>query len=198
MSEKRKDEEEPKLIVADKRRIKSADDTCDDASVADLERIPSFVSKLEEEARRNDERLKEYIAAHKEKMGEMDALRKRLEADAERQAAIRFGSLMGELLPVVDDVDRAIEIAQNNNPDDPLLVGVKMMRAGLMKALVKQGLEEIDLTGRPFDPESAQAVGTTPVATDEEDNTVVEQMAPGYRFMGRVLRHALVRVGQKQ
>ncbi|MBF0170784.1 MAG: nucleotide exchange factor GrpE [Nitrospinae bacterium] len=190
-------EESPRIVVADKRRIRSADDTCDDADVADLTRAPSFVAKLEEEARLHDERLKEYIAAHKEKMAEMDALRKRLEADVENRARTRFGELVADLLPVVDDIDRAILMAHNSRSDDPLLAGVRMMRSGLMKALAARGLEEVNLVGTPFDPEAAQAVGVVPVEAEEDDQKVIEQLAPCYRFGGRVVRAALVRVGRK-
>lgn len=192
------EEEKGKIEFVDKRRIKSADDTCDDAEEADLERLPTFVEQLELEKQAHDERLKEYIAAHKEKMAEMDRVRKRLEEDVERRAAERLGELVTEFFPVMDDFDRALATAAGNSADDPLVKGVEMLRARLFEVLTKHGLEVIDCGGAPFDPEVAQAVAMVPVEEDERDNTVVEQLAPGYRMGGRVLRAALVRVGRKQ
>ena len=190
-------EDKNKIEFYDKRRIKSADDTCDDALEADLDRLPTFVEKMKAESEASQRQLKEYITAHKEKMAELDQLRKRLEADVERRALARFGDLIKDLFPSVDDFDRAIEQAAKTNPDDPLLEGVRLMRDGLLKVLAERGLEVINCENEPFDPEVAQAVSVEPVDDEEKDNVVVEQLAPGYRFEGRVLRPALVRVGQK-
>jgi molecular chaperone GrpE len=190
-------EEERKIEVLDKRRIKSADDTCDEAGEPDLDRTPTYVVQLEEKMEENDSRLKEYIAAHKEKMGEMDNVRKRLEDESEKRAAGKFGELIAELFPVIDDFDRAIESAREKSADDPLIKGVEMLRSRLFAALEKQGLEIIDCTDKPFDPEIAQAVATIAVDEDDKVDMVIEQLAPGYKFGDRVLRPAMVRVGHK-
>lgn len=190
-------EEERKIVVIDKRRIKSADDTCDEAGEPDLDRTPTYVVQLEEKMEENDSRLKEYIAAHKEKMVEMDKVRKRLEDESEKRAAGKFGELIAEIFPVIDDFDRAIESAREKSADDPLIKGVEMLRGRLFEVLEKQGLEIIDCTDKPFDPEVAQAVATVPVDEDDKVDMVIEQLAPGYRFGDRVLRPAMVRVGHK-
>ncbi|HEB71497.1 MAG TPA: nucleotide exchange factor GrpE [Nitrospirae bacterium] len=190
-------EEEIKIEVLDKRRIKSADDTCDEAGDADLERTPTYVKQLEDKMEENDGRLKEYISAHKEKMAEMDKVRKRLEDDSQRRASDKFGELIAELFPVIDDFDRAIESAKEKSADDPLIKGVEMLRGRLFEALKKQGLEVIDCLDKPFDPEVATAVATIPVDEGDKVDMVVDQMAPGYKFGDRVLRPAMVRVGYK-
>lgn len=187
-------EEQPKFV--DKRRIKSANDHVDEAGEADLDRAPTYVQQLQRESEENDARLKEYIAAHKAKMGEIDEFRKRLEADAENQAMIKFGEFIKELFPIIDDFDRAIDHAKKVNPDDPLLSGMEMLKSGFMKTLVKNGLEVTDFAGKPFDPELAQAIGVVTVDDESLDNSVVEQVVPGYLFNGRVLRPAMVKVGQ--
>ncbi len=189
--------EEPKIEFIDKRRIKSIDDTCNEDGEADLDRLPTFVEKLNEQLEGNDARLKEYIVAHKEKMAEMDLLRKRLEEDAERRASARFGELIRDLLPVIGDIDRALEHTGEEERESQLGVGVKMLRNGLLKSLEKRGLEVVDCVGEPFDPEIAQAVGTVPVEDDEKVDMVIEQMSTGYRFGGIILQPAMVRVGRK-
>jgi len=183
--------------VKDKRRIKSAEDTCEESGEADLERLPSFVEHMNEQMRQNDERLKEYIAAHKQRMAEMDQLRKRLEDEAESKAMTRFGGLVAELLPVLDDFDRAIDHAEKSGADAGIVKGMGLLRTGLLKALTARGLEATNCAGAEFNPEIAQAIAAVPVNDEKMDNVVIEQLSPGYIFGGRVLRPALVRVGKK-
>lgn len=190
-------EEEEKIEVFDKRRIKTPDDVCEEEGEPDLDRTPLFVDKMKEEMEKKDSRLREYIAAHKEKMAEIDILRKKLEADVDNRAAARFGDLLKNLFPVIDDFDRAIEHARNDNPDDPMLTGVVMLRDGLFKVLTDAGLEITDFAGKPFDPEKAQAISTEAVEDEALDNIVIEQLAPGFLYNDKVLRPAMVRVGQK-
>lgn len=189
--------EEKKIEVLDKRRIKSADDTCDETGEPDLERTPTYVKKLEDKMEEHDSRLKEYIAAHKEKMTEMDKVRKRLENDSEKRASGKFGELIAEIFPVIDDFDRAIESAREKSSSDPLVKGVEMLRGRLFDVLEKQGLEVIDCLDKPFDPEVARAVATILVDDDDKVDMVLDQLAPGYRFGDMVLRPAMVRVGHK-
>ncbi len=190
-------EEEVKIEFRDKRRIKSVDDTCDDAVEADLDRIPSVVKKLQGEVSQHDERLKEYISAHKEKMAEMDKVRIRLEGQVEQRAKGMFCDIVKNILPVIDDFDRAISAASTTHQGDSLYEGVCMLRESLMKVLTSQGLEVIDCRDKPFDPEIAQAVSAVSVDDDDKVDVVVEQLSAGYMFEGRVLRPAMVRVGQK-
>ncbi|HJM82782.1 MAG TPA: nucleotide exchange factor GrpE [Nitrospinota bacterium] len=190
-------EDKPKIDFVDKRRIKDVDDTCDDADEADLDRVPTFIEEMQGKVEASDERLKEYISAHKEKMGEMDQVRKRLEEDVERRAEIRFGELMADLFPILDDLDRAIKAAKDTDPNNQSLEGVVILRNQFFEVLSNRGLEMIDCVGEPFDPEMATAVAIEPVNDDKKDNIVVEMLAPGFRVGERVLRHAMVKVGQK-
>jgi len=190
--------ESGKIEFHDKRRIKSAEDTAEEEGEPDLERLPHYVEQLESQMAERDSRLKEYIAAHKEKMAEMDRVRKRLEEDVERRATARFGELLAELFPVIDALDRALEAAAATGGEDPLLEGVRLMRKGLFEVLEKQGLEMIDCSDKPFDPQIARAIAAIPVDDEEKDNLVLEQLQPGYRYGDRTLRPAMVRVGQKR
>jgi len=190
-------DDEEKVLFVDKRRIKSVDDSCDDAAEADLERLPTYVDQLTQENKEREERLKEYIAAHKEKMAEADQVRKRLEGDVDERANARFGDMLTTMLPVLDDFDRAIAAVGDDKKDDPLLQGVVMLKRRLVDVLAAAGLTVVDTQGKPFDPETAQAVSVERVEDEALDNVVTEQMAPGYAYKGRTLRPAMVRVGQK-
>lgn len=185
-----------KVLFVDKRRIKSVDDEIGDTTDADLDRKPKFVEELENKLEQNDDRLKEYIRAHKEKMAEIDKLRARLENEAGERANDRFGELVKRLIPVIDDFDRALSQTEETK-DNPYLAGTKMLKEKLLGELVKEGLEIIDCAGESFDPEKAQAVDTVQVDDEHDDNRVMEQVAVGYKFGDKILKPALVRVGRK-
>ncbi len=193
----RNEEHDRKIEFVDRRRIKSPDDTIDSPEEADLDRIPTYVEQIQTRMDEKESQLKEYISAHKEKMAEMDKVRKRLEEDVEHRSLNRFGEMIASLLPIIDDLDRAIEAASKDDAQNPMLDGVAMVRSNLLEVLTGQGLEVIDCVGKKFDPELARALSTIPVDDETKDNVVLEQLVPGYRFGPRVLRHALVRVGQK-
>ncbi len=185
-----------KILFVDKRRIKSVDDEIGDTSDANLDRKPKFVEELENRLEENDDRLKEYIGAHKEKMAEIDKIRVRLENEVGDRANDRFGELIKRLIPVIDDFDRAL--AQGEGADkDPYLAGAKMLKEKLLGELVKEGLEIIDCKGELFDPEKEQALDTVAVDDENDDNRVMEQVALGYKFGDKILKPALVRVGRK-
>lgn len=181
--------DEVKVEVRDKRRIKSADDVFDEALDVEPPRAGA--------ADASETKLREFMAAYMEKMAEMDRVRKRLEADADDRAKRKFGALVADLLPILDDMDRAITHADGAGADDSLLTGLRKLRDGFFFTLSSRGLEVKNFKGQPFDPELAQAVAVTSVENEASDNMVVEQYAPGYVYEGRVLRHAIVRVARK-
>jgi molecular chaperone GrpE len=194
----REKEEEKKIEFVDRRRIKSADDTLAEEGEPDLERLPTAVEKMKEEARQNDLRLKEYIAAYKERVAELDRARKRLEDESAARAQSRFAEVVAELFPALDDLDRAMASAREAGRDDQLAKGLEMTRNRIFSVLSRHGMEMIDCLNKEYDPEVAQAVAVDPVDDPALDNVVVQQLAPGYRMGAMVLRHAMVRVGQKK
>lgn len=188
--------EEVKVEVIDKRRIKSADDTYDEALDAALE-SGGGAGKPAGASDANEAKLREFMAVYMEKMAEMDRVRKRLEAEAEDRAKRKFGALVADLLPILDDMDRAITHADSTGADDSLVDGLRKLRDGFFLTLSAKGLEAINCANQPFDPQLAQAVAVTSVDDESSDNLVVEQYAPGYLYEGQVLRHAIVRVARK-
>ncbi|MDH5509225.1 MAG: nucleotide exchange factor GrpE [Nitrospinota bacterium] len=191
-----KEEKESVIEFVDRRRIKSADDTCDDAPEADLERHPTIFGKMRDEALEKDQRLREYIAAYKGQVEEMEKARKRLEDQADSRAETRFADVVSELFPAMDDLDRALDAARSNDADDQLVRGVEMVRNRLFAVLARHGMEMIDCINELYDPNVAQAVAVELVDDEALDDKVVEQLSPGYRMSGRVLRPAMVKVGK--
>lgn len=188
--------EEVKVEVIDKRRIKSADDTYDEALDAVLA-SGGGAGKPAGASDPNEAKLREFMAVYMKKMAEMDRVRKRLETEAEDRAKRKFGALVADLLPILDDMDRAITHADSAGADDSMVDGLRKMRDGFYSTLSAKGLEAINCANQPFDPQLAQAVAVTSVDDESSDNLVVEQYAPGYLYEGQVLRHAIVRVARK-
>jgi len=115
----------------------------------------------------------------------------------ERDDAIRYAneSLLKDLLPVVDNLERAIAHASGGGNGRPLVEGVEMVLRGLTDVLAKHGAMPILAQGQPFDPTKHEAM--TQVETDDhEPNSVVEELHKGYMLRDRLLRPALVSVAK--
>ena len=108
---------------------------------------------------------------------------------------IRFGNeqLLKELLPVVDNLERAIKAARTNEGDSALVQGVELTLKHLSGALSKFGVQAIDTAGQDFDPSAHQAVSYGP-SDDVPANKVLDEFQKGYRLHDRILRAAMVSV----
>lgn len=121
---------------------------------------------------------------------EFDNARRR--SERERSEFLQFAAmdLVKDLLPVLDDFERALKV---ETADRNYAKGVELIYQRLSETLKKMGLEPIEATGRPFDPNLHQAVER--VETDEaEDQSVLGEFQKGYNFKGKLLRPAMVRV----
>jgi molecular chaperone GrpE len=118
----------------------------------------------------------------------------------EKQDAIRFAneSLLEKLVPVLDSFDMALAAAQNNQPDSAqsLIKGIGMVYQQLKSAMADAGLEEIDATGKTFDPNFHEAVSQQENA-DLPEGQVVQQLRRGYKLRERLLRPATVIVSKR-
>jgi len=125
---------------------------------------------------------------------EFDNYKKR--TGRERAALIQSAneSLIRDLLPLVDSVDRAIAHADGDTESDAFKEGVRMIMEELPKILENRGLKEIDASGKPFDPNLHEAL--MQVAGEQEAGTVAEVIERGYSLGERVLRHAKVVVSE--
>ena len=108
---------------------------------------------------------------------------------------IRFGNeqLLKELLPVVDNMERAIKAAQASGGDSALVQGVELTLKQLSGALAKFGVQTIETAGQEFDPSAHQAVSYGP-SDEVPANKVLDEFQKGYRLHDRILRAAMVSV----
>ncbi|HEV8439805.1 MAG TPA: nucleotide exchange factor GrpE [Methylomirabilota bacterium] len=126
-------------------------------------------------------------------MAEFDNARKR--AAREREDFVRFAneSLLRELLPVLDNFDRALQAAKGERSATAVTAGVELIHRELLRVLDKFGVTPFSSVGQPFDPERHEAVARVPSA-EHPEMTVIGETARGYTMHGRVLRPALVTV----
>jgi molecular chaperone GrpE len=122
---------------------------------------------------------------------DFDNYRKRVARDAE-DAAKRAGQrVIAEMLPVLDNLERALAHVESGGDGVHLTEGVRMVLQQVLDVFGKEGVERIDPLGQPFDPNEHQAVGQAE-RDDVPEGTVVDMYQAGYRMHGRVLRPAAV------
>jgi molecular chaperone GrpE len=135
----------------------------------------------------------EYLALAQRVQADFENYRKRAVRDQERLVAHAHERLVRELLPILDDLERALGAAEQHE-EAKLIEGVKLVEKSLRSALAKEGLVEIATDG-PFDPHVHEALLTQPRA-DAEPGTVLEVVQRGYRVGDRVVRPARVIVAE--
>lgn len=136
------------------------------------------------------EKLKEEHDRRLRAVADLENYRKRVQR--EKEELERFGNerLLKDLLPVVDNLDRALAAAA---PDDPLAGGVKLVLKVLEEALGRHGVKSFHALGEPFDPKVHEAIMAVP-AGDKPPGTVVLQHGRGFLLNDRLVRPALVAV----
>ncbi len=113
----------------------------------------------------------------------------------DQREQIKFGNeqLLKELLPVVDNMERAIKASRDNGGSSALLQGVDLTLKQLSAALAKFGVQAVETIGQAFDPSAHQAVAHVP-SDSVPANHIVDEFQKGYRLHDRILRAAMVSV----
>lgn len=163
---------------------------------ARAEQLAAEAASLEEQLAERTKLADGYYQALRRVCADFENYKKR--AEAERGEIIRCAAqeVAGRLLPVLDDLERAIATAENCGPGNSLLEGVRMVHRAFMEVLRSEGVAPVESVGKTFDPRLHQAVAMVDV-TDGEGNVVVEELRRGYTMRGRVLRPALVAVSRR-
>jgi molecular chaperone GrpE len=135
----------------------------------------------------------EYLDLAQRVQAEYDNYRKRIAREQERLVAHAHERLVKELLPILDDLERALEAAERHE-EAALVDGVKLVSKALRKALEKEGVAEIETDGA-FDPHVHEALLTRP-GDGAEPGSVLEVVQRGYRVGDKVVRPAKVIVAE--
>ncbi len=123
---------------------------------------------------------------------EFDNYKKRTAREKEDFYKMAVCETIAPLLPVVDNLERAVSAAENSGDDGSVLEGIKMIKKQFDDALSSIGVEPIAAVGNEFDPERHNAVMTED--SDEAENTVIEEFQKGYIYKDKVIRHSMVKV----
>ncbi len=158
----------------------------EDAAEIAHEEILALAGELESARRERDE----YLNDMRRMKAEMENSRKRLERDRARFTQLASERLVRELLPVLDNLERALEV------EGDIREGVRATRDQLLTALGREGLEPVLSDGESFDPAIHEAVMGMPSDEHEED-TVIQTFQRGYMLNGRAIRPAKVVVAKQ-
>lgn len=160
---------------------------------------PSYVEELEARTRAAEALVADVQArfeqARSELRRETDEVRQRLTRANEERAARERAAFLASLLPVMDNLQRAIAAAEGGGSKESLLDGLRGTINGFENLLLNAGAEPVEALGEQFDPELHEAVDTTEVEPEREGE-VTAQYSRGYRMGGQLLRPARVQVGR--
>lgn len=155
-------------------------------AVDDLTSLQEEVNRLKEEAAHHYD---QYLRT----MADLDNLRKR--TAREKEDYFRYASLpvLKKILPVVDDLERALQMSEGNKDYDTLHKGLAMITRRMHEIVMEEGAQKIEAVGQPFDPQFHQPLAVE-ASSEHPENTVIEELQKGYVLHGRVIRPSLVKV----
>ena len=164
---------------------------------ASLEAANTKIAELTAKLATTDKEKQELLDKVKLCQAELINYRRRKEEETNNMLKFANQDLILEILPIVDNFERAIKEDDNNLTDElsKFLAGFKIMYASLNDVLKKYGVEEINRVGEIFNPSEEQALLTDSLP-DHADEEVLEVLLKGYKLKGRVIRPASVKINQ--
>ncbi|EEX38841.1 nucleotide exchange factor GrpE [Vibrio furnissii] len=162
----------------------------------ELDEKEAKIAQLEAALLTSEERVKEQQDAVLRARADVENMRRRSEQEVDKARKYALSRFIEELLPVLDNMERAIQAADGENEVvKPILEGVELTHKTFVDAVAKFGLKEINPEGEAFNPEFHQAMSIQE-SPDHASNTVMFVMQKGYELNGRVVRPAMVMVAK--
>jgi molecular chaperone GrpE len=159
-----------------------------EAAPAQADEVARLQSELEASRRRVDELAR----GIQDVMRDRDDFKQRIQRERERMIEVEKGEVAKALIEAVDELDLSLSADDGS----PLAQGVRLIRDKLLQKLQANGIERLDLVGRPFDPNMAEAVDMELVSSPAHGDRVLAEQRAGYALRGRVIRPARVKVGR--
>lgn len=195
------DEPENELRVTDRRRIyldpENEEQVKNEVDEPNLK--PSYVEELEARTKAAEDKLLEvqsrFDQLRQQLQRETDETRQRLNRAADERAVTEKAKFIASLLPMVDDLERAIQATNENASRESILEGIRRIANNFQSALTGAGVEQLSSIGEIFNPELHEAVDIV-AAEPEMDGKVIGEYGRGFRMGDRLLRPARVQVGR--
>lgn len=199
--------EEKNILNEESTEDTEVKDTNEDTAVDDVETKNTSTEVNEEIS------IEDQLKAEQEKVAELEAKleeaenriyrlqadfensRRRARLDLEASEKYRAQSLITNLLPAIDNFERALQMEADSEQAKAILQGMEMVYRSLLEALINEGAEQIEAVGKEFDPHVHQAVMQVEVE-GFDSNHVVEEFQKGYILKDRVIRPSMVKVNQ--
>jgi len=171
--------------------IEEAADKADENSSSEELSTEEYTVKIAE--------LEAKIAEHEDRYlrlrADYENLRRRSQLDLQAAEKYRAQSLLTDLLPIIDNFERALEVKVESEDAKALYKGIEMVYHALIEAVKKEGLEVIPAVGEPFDPNVHQAI-MQESDSEKESGIVLKELQKGYKLKDRVLRPSMVSVNE--
>jgi len=139
-------------------------------------------------------RVDELARAYQAVMQDREEFKQRLARERERMIDLEKGKAAAALLEGIDELDRCL--AASPADESPLAKGVRLIRDKLLAKAQETGIQRIEVVGKPFDPNVAEAVDMEVTADEDADQRVTAELDAGYRLNDRVIRPARVKVAK--
>ncbi len=189
---KRKSKEEEKIDIQNEMSQAVSGEEAGDEQSRDKAEDISLAAKLEEKTKEAEDNYNKFLRMQ----ADFDNFRKRVAREREEIYSTCLEGIVKELLPVVDNMERAVSAFRGDGLDSKYVDGIDMVNKQLLGVLDKSGVKEIESAGKEFDPNVHHAVMQVD-AEDEQENTVIEVFQKGYTLGSKVVRPSLVKVAVK-
>ena len=171
--------------------------TSDQAMEGEPERPDSIIQQLQAQIASKDKELAELKDRYLRSLAENENARKRMRQQSDETVRLQRENLLRELLPVVDNLERAVDAARGGGNGKPIVEGVEMVLRSLLDFLKTHGVSQLTSIGQPFDPQLHEAVDQVE-SSQHPPNTVVNEFHRGYQIGDRLLRPARVAVAKNK
>jgi molecular chaperone GrpE len=171
--------------------VATSGDVSEDVS-ANAEQLSAEIDALNKKLTEAESKTSEYKDSWLRSQAEFQNYRKRVERDSELTYVSLKGDIVKKILPVLDDLERAL---QNRPPEDPWANGIELVVRKFQNILESEGVKKIEAIGAEFDPNFHEAISHEP-ADGVQSGHVIGVVQNGYMIGERVIRPALVRVAQ--
>ncbi|MCX0325116.1 nucleotide exchange factor GrpE [Apilactobacillus kunkeei] len=197
MASKKDDEKDLEKATSKKEAAKDKGaDKKKDAKKDKKDSLEKQVEELQQQVEELQQQVEDFSDKYLRAEAEMQNMQTRFKRERADIYKYDGQKLATSILPAMDNLERALGVEVSDDSGNQLKQGVELVLKHFNKALSENGIEEIDVLNKPFDPSECQAVQTVPADDDHPADTVVEILQKGYKLADRVIRPCMVVVAQ--